>query len=173
MSNLQPQIEIIAPRPTDAARYLDPLCSLVERAQQGDASPYLYPNGPAFYQRNLAGATLNLLALAGVQVVGYAALRMMSPWPDYFDPPKHPPEQCALMLLNLVDPAFRGQGLGQQLAEARIELAKAQGIKHLFVTVHPDNRASVRVLARQGFRLIAQKPMFTERLLRNLMQLDL
>ena len=154
-------------------RYIDALMSMIERSEAGSLSPYMYPNQREFYERNLLGATVNVLAFVDDTLVGYAALRAMTPWPDYLDPPEHPPETCALMLLNVVDPAYRGKGIGKQLADARIQAARARGFHHLFVTVHPDNTPSMRVLEQQGFQLIAQKPMFSNQLLRNLMQLDL
>jgi len=156
--------------PTSDIQYLDALFALAERAQQ--ASPHLYPNGRDFYERNLQGATVNVLAFDGERLIGYAALRTMEPWPAYLDAPQYPPAQCALMLLNLVAPDYRGQGVGHRLALARIKAARARGFRHLFATVHPDNHASMKVLERQDFRLIAQRPMFTEQLLRNLMQKD-
>lgn len=160
-------------QPTTDIRYLDSLLTLVERAQQDNASPFMYPNGSEFYTGNLQGNTLNVAALDGERMVGYASLRPMNPWPEYLDPTNLPPEHCALMLLNLVDPAYRGLGIGKRLAKARIEMAKEAGFHHLFVTVHPENLSSIAVLEHFGFRLVTQKPMFSNQLLRNLMQLDL
>ncbi|MGY0216533.1 N-acetyltransferase family protein [Endozoicomonadaceae bacterium StTr2] len=159
--------------PGEDKKYIDALMALVKRAQANNASPYMYPNGRDFYADNLAGATINVLATDENRLVAYAALRRMSPWPAYLDRPDVQPEHCALMLLNLVDPEYRGRGIGQQLASARITAARAHGFKHLFATVHPDNIASNQVLERQGFHRVAQQPMFSERLLRNLMRLDL
>lgn len=164
---------LVLDNPQHDMTYIDALMSLVERAQADNRSPYMYPNDRDFFERNLAGATINILALDGETLVGYAALRKMVPWPEYLDSPEHPPATCALMLLNLVDPAYRGRGIGKQLSDARIASAQAAGIRHLYVTVHPDNEPSNRVLNRLGFRLIAQKPMFSNQLMRNLMQLDL
>ncbi|WP_461534967.1 GNAT family N-acetyltransferase [Spongorhabdus nitratireducens] len=159
--------------PREDIAYIDELMSLVERARADNASPYMYPNGRDFYAGNLAGATINILAIKEDSLVAYAALRKMSPWPEYLGLPNVDPQSCALMLLNLVDPEYRGRGIGQQLASARITAARAHGFKHLFATVHPDNIASNQVLERQGFHRVAQQPMFSERLLRNLMRLDL
>ncbi|MGB1091459.1 MAG: GNAT family N-acetyltransferase, partial [Oceanobacter sp.] len=162
------QIQILADPASDLL-YLNELLQLVDRASQNQASPYLYPNGPEFYEGNLAGATQNVLAwdvsskkgdTDEIRLVGYAALRSMSPWPAYMDAAEFPPEQCALMLLNLVDPDYRGMGIGKQLAEARIQLASEMGYRHLYVTVHPDNQGSVKVLEKQGFQLLDCKPMF-------------
>ena len=84
--------------PTSDIQYLDALFALAERAQRAQrASPHLYPNGRDFYEHNLQG----VLAFDGERLIGYAALRKMEPWPGYLDAPQHPPEQCALMLLNL------------------------------------------------------------------------
>ena len=170
----QPDITIhLLNQPNADIEYLDALLTLVKRAEHDNASPYMYPNGAAFYTGNLQGNTLNVAALDGDRMVGYAALRPMNPWPEYLDPTDLPPEHCALMLLNVVDPIYRGLGIGKRLAKARIEMAREAGFHHLFVTVHPENLSSIAVLEHFGFRLVTQKPMFSNQLLRNLMQLDL
>lgn len=160
--------------PQQDVKYLDDLMTLVERINTASAAPYLYAHERDFFEKNLCGATYNVLAFEGQQLIGYAALRGMQPWPDYLNEYNYyQPEQCALMLYNLVDPNCRGKGVGKQLAQARIELAKQLGLKHLLVTVHPDNHATVHILEQSGFELIAQKPMFSQQLLRNLMHLAL
>ena len=162
---------VTAGTPDRDIQYLEALLQLVKDSQA--ASPYMYPNNCDFYKSNLSGAAINILAFADYTLIGYAAFRILSPWPTYlksdYQPIDSQPEHCALMLLNLVAPQFRGQGLGKRLAEARMKAAKAQSIKHLFATVHPDNRASMSILERQGFQLVAQQRLFTEQLLRNLM----
>ena len=78
-----------------------------------------------------------------------------------------------MLLFNLVDPHYRGQGIGKQLGKIRVDWAKSLGFRYLFSTVHPDNTASMRLLTGLGMNKIAQKPMFSTRLLRNLMFVDL
>jgi ribosomal protein S18 acetylase RimI-like enzyme len=159
--------------PSADVSYTDAIMSLLNRAQDAKAVPYLYPNNRDFFERNLMGDTINILALDKEKVIGYAALRKMTPWPDYLEPTELNPEECALMLLNLVDPEYRGLGIGKNLLKARIESAKQAGFFHLYATVHPDNTASVHVLTGLGFEIIAQKPMFSNQLMRNLMYLNL
>lgn len=159
--------------PASDITYLEPLMSLVDRVAVANAAPLAYAHGRDFFARNLSGATINQLAFDGDNIVGYAALRTMHPWPDYLDPCEYPTQECALMLFNLVDPQYRGQGIGKQLSKARIASAKNAGFRHLFVTVHPDNAPSIRILDGLGFTFIAQKPMFSNQLMRNLMSLNL
>jgi ribosomal protein S18 acetylase RimI-like enzyme len=153
--------------------YVDEIMSLVERTKKANAAPYLYSNERDFFERNLAGETINVLAFDGPNIIGYSALRRMSSWPNYIEPCEHNPEQCALMLINLVDPSYRGKGIGKQLSAARIASAIKSGIYYLYVTVHPDNTPSISILKSFGFVLIAQKHMFSNNLMRNLMYLNL
>lgn len=153
--------------------YLDSLLLLAERAQAGGASPWLYPAANDFYQNNLKGHTFNVAAFDGNLMVGYGALRHLVNWPDYLGEPLFLPEQCGLMLVNLVDPAYRGRGVGRELARLRLEFAKSLGCQHLYVTVHPANEASVRVLEGLGFETLDEREIFTEKLLRRIMYMSL
>lgn len=159
--------------PSQDIDYINAIVSLVERAQATNAVPYLYSHKRDFFERNLRGETINLLALEDDKVIAYAALRKMDPWPDYLEPSEYPPKECGLLLFNLVDPVYRGQGIGKRLSAARVVSAKNAGFSHLFATVHPDNEPSIRVLYGLNFTVIAQKPMFTNQQMRNLMYLSL
>ena len=114
-----------------------------------------------------------MLAFCGEEIVGYTALRKMTPWPSYLNPIDYPTDCCALMLMTMVAPKWRGQGLSKQLNRERLALAQQHGFRYLFATVHPDNTPSISSLKSWGFRVIEQRPMFEEQLLRNLMFLDL
>lgn len=153
--------------------YADTLFELDQQMRALNEAPYLYPKGRDFYQRCLAGECFNVLALEGDEVIGYASLRSMSPWPNYLNPVSYPEHQCALLLQNMVAPAWRGQGISKLLNQGRLAFARQQGFRYLFCTVHPDNQANIRSLQSFGFQVIEQRPMFTEQLLRNLMFLDL
>ncbi|MGH1539474.1 MAG: GNAT family N-acetyltransferase [Arenicella sp.] len=153
--------------------YIDAVISLVERTQLADAAPYLYSHKRGFFERNLSGETINFLALDGNKVIGYSALRKMDPWPEYLELGGHKPEECCLMLFNLVDPDYRGLGIGKQLSMARVASARKARFRHLFATVHPDNEYSVRALSGLGFTVIAQQPMFSNLQMRYLMHLNL
>ena len=160
----QPQLDI---------RYTDVLAALDQRMREKDAAPYLYPKTKDFYRQCLAGECYNILALNDEEVIGYAALRRMSPWPAYLEKAEYPESECALMLHNMVDPSWRGQGIAKLLNQGRITLARGQGLRYLFSTVHPENTPSIKSLKRSGFRVLDQRKMFSEQLLRNLMFLDL
>lgn len=154
-------------------RYTDELYRLDQMMRQQQSAPYLYPKERSFYQHCLSGNCYNVLACHGNEVIGYAALRPMSPWPAYLNPVDYPEKACAMMLHNMVSPQWRGQGIAKRLNQARLKIAQQQEFRYLFSTVHPDNTPSIRSLERMGFQVIEQRPMFSEQLLRNLMFLEL
>ncbi len=153
--------------------YTDALMALDKQVRDNNASPYLYPQDRDFYYKNLAGETINVVAKTPEQIIGYTALRKMAPWPEYLEPVQYPSEQCALMLFNMVHPQWRGQGIGKRLNMARMDAAASHGFNYLYCTTHPDNVANFKMLRQLGFEEIAQKPLFSEQLLRSLMFLDL
>ena len=53
-----------------------------------------------------------------------------------------------------VDTAYRGQGIGATLLAALAELAKAEGVKQLSLSVEPANPA-LRLYVRAGYRTVA------------------
>lgn len=164
---------VVLNHPESDVQYIDDLMALNDKAYQTHSAPYALPQERTFYYNNLAGATFNVLAMADQQAVGYTALRRMTTWPEYLDPTTLPTEQCGLMLYSLVDPHWRGKGIGQALNQARLDIAKAQELRYLFATVHPDNTPSMKNLSCFGFEVIAQKMMFSQPVLRNLLFLDL
>lgn len=54
----------------------------------------------------------------------------------------------------LVDPARRGQGLGERLVLAMIEEARARGIRSLNLYVLDDNTRAVRLYEKLGFETV-------------------
>lgn len=158
-------------------KHIGELCKLLEASHKNNSSPHIYQQDSLFFDNNLRSKAVNVIAFSGANLVGYAVLRKMQPWPPYLseflDTEKHDPDKCALMLYNLVAPDARGFGIGKLLANKRIDIAKEKGFEHLYATVHPDNHASVVLLEKSGFRKVAQKTLFTEQLLRNVMYLSL
>ncbi|WP_124054024.1 GNAT family N-acetyltransferase [Arcanobacterium ihumii] len=53
----------------------------------------------------------------------------------------------------VVDEAARGQGAGQKLVEAAIDLAKKKGVKSIDLTSRPTREAANRLYQRAGFEL--------------------
>jgi L-amino acid N-acyltransferase YncA len=51
-----------------------------------------------------------------------------------------------------VDRAFRGAGVGRVAMEALVEAARAKGLWKLLSRIFPENRASLALMARLGFR---------------------
>lgn len=47
-----------------------------------------------------------------------------------------------------------GQGYATELLGAMVELARGLGVRELTAGCHPDHRASIRVLEKQGFALV-------------------
>lgn len=50
-----------------------------------------------------------------------------------------------------IDPAFRNRGLGTQALSAACDLARADGVRVLYLEVRRDNLAAQRYYARLGF----------------------
>ena len=74
------------------------------------------------------------------------------------------PEEAVHMESAAVDPAFRGQGLQRAMAAYGERIAAAMGFQFAFATVHPDNRASLTSMQRQGFDIAATKEKYGGRL---------
>jgi ribosomal protein S18 acetylase RimI-like enzyme len=52
----------------------------------------------------------------------------------------------------VVDPAYRGQGIGQRLLDATIAALKARGVPRVVLSTAEKNKAAQRLFARAGFR---------------------
>ena len=160
--------------------HLDGLCALFAAVEQSDAAPYLDPPNRDFFARTLGTSYANVLACDGDgdgdsdKIVGYAVLQLLSEWPDYMsgpgiNEPNFPCQLSAMILFTLVHPDYRTQGINKRMTQLRLEAAKAAGVKYLFSTVHPNNTASLSHLTAIGMKAIAQRPMFDQQVLRNLM----
>jgi ribosomal protein S18 acetylase RimI-like enzyme len=53
----------------------------------------------------------------------------------------------------VVDRAFRGQGAGEELTKAALQLAQAQGARTVDLTSRPAREAAGRLYERTGFKL--------------------
>ncbi|WP_028468908.1 GNAT family N-acetyltransferase [Neptunomonas japonica] len=152
-----------------AFEYLDTLQALMEKVINQNAAPYLYPPEAGFFERILGGGFVKVIALDAGRLVGFSVLRLLDAWPSYLKEQSLPAEQSAMIFFTVVDPDYRGQGINKNMSQLRIESAQQAGIKYLISTVHPDNHPSMRSLKAIGMRQIAQRPMFQEQLLRNVM----
>lgn len=89
-----------------------------------------------------------LIAVCEGKVVGWAALSSVSARPVY----------AGVAEVSIyVDPAFRGQGVGDGLMKALIEESEARGVWTLQSGVFPENAASMRLHQKHGFRTIGIK----------------
>jgi len=63
----------------------------------------------------------------------------------------------------IIDPRYRGQGLGQTLTRAVIEKARGLGISEVRLAVVTDNEPAVKAYRRAGFKEIVdpERPHFT------------
>lgn len=57
-------------------------------------------------------------------------------------------------------PDYRGHGLQKRLMEAAEADLKAQGIRYLMCTVHPDNQFSLNNVLAQGYELLTIKEKY-------------
>jgi phosphinothricin acetyltransferase len=89
-----------------------------------------------------------LVAVYEGTVAGWAALSPVSSRPVY----------AGVAEVSIyVDPAFRGQGVGDALMRALIEESERQGVWTLQSGVFPENSASMRLHQKHGFRVIGTK----------------
>jgi phosphinothricin acetyltransferase len=56
-----------------------------------------------------------------------------------------------------IDPAFSGKGVGQQLLAALIEESEKNGTWTLQAGIFPENKASVHIHEKQGFRVVGYR----------------
>jgi Sortase and related acyltransferases len=89
-----------------------------------------------------------LVAMCEGKVAGWAALSSVSARPVY----------AGVAEVSIyVDPAFRGQGVGDGLMKALIEESEARGVWTLQSGVFPENAASMRLHQKHDFRTIGIK----------------
>ena len=87
--------------------------------------------------------TFPLLAMVGRRIVADATLRFRS----------HGPLRLAGRIKWLIDPEFRGVGLGTLMVNHFIDMAKTDGLRHLVCLLISDLEAdAVTVLAGLGFK---------------------
>lgn len=164
------EIEYISFTPKqNAIEYKSQLWDLVNAAQSARAIPYLYAPNEAFFDASLTDEHVKIFAFCDGQLVGFSFLRLMHQWPSYFDFLQEPSELCAMLLMNLVHPDYRGLGIGRVLSLKRLEAAKDDGVEHLYATVHPHNESSVKLLTQLGMKTLAEREIFTEKVLRKVM----
>lgn len=67
-------------------------------------------------------------------------------------------DETAKLRLFLVDPAARGQGLGQRLLAACMDFARAAGYRRMVLWTHESHRAACALYARTGWRMVRSAP---------------
>jgi phosphinothricin acetyltransferase len=95
-----------------------------------------------------------LVARAGEQVIGWAALSPVSRRPVYAG--------VAEVSIYVAAPA-QGQGVGQALMQALITEAEEAGIWTLQATIFPENEASFRLHEVNGFRRVGRRERIAQR----------
>jgi GNAT superfamily N-acetyltransferase len=65
----------------------------------------------------------------------------------------------ARLRLFLVEPDWRGRGLGQRLLEACLGFAREAEYRRLRLRTHESHRAACALYARNGFRLATRRPV--------------
>lgn len=61
-------------------------------------------------------------------------------------------ERDAYLGLMYVDPAYRGQGVAQQIIQNLLEWCRGHGVHDFYLDVYADNDAAVRAYEKFGFR---------------------
>lgn len=106
------------------------------------------PDWESFCAGWLAGQRLVAVDPATGRVLGWAALSPVS-------------DRCVYAGVAentvYVDPAARGQGIGEALLRALIESAERAGIWTIQTGVFPENAASLALHAKVGFRVVGRR----------------
>lgn len=87
------------------------------------------------------GQGMHLLTFRGEDLVGHALLIPTG-------------EEGVSEYAVFLHSAHRGRGLGTELNRAAIEAARAAGLKGLWLSVEPHNRAALRSYEKAGFSLL-------------------
>jgi RimJ/RimL family protein N-acetyltransferase len=91
--------------------------------------------------RQILASGTHLAVERGGHLVGHAMLLPM-------DAPGV--QEYAIFLAREV----RGQGVGTRVGQLAVEVARASGVKRLWLSVEPNNRAAVRSYEKAGFRFV-------------------
>jgi ribosomal protein S18 acetylase RimI-like enzyme len=126
---------------------------LVEAHHQFDAQRFLAPQpGTASGYASYLGSQLGKPDVAvpvvevGGEVVGYAYAGVEGP--DYMSL-RGP---AGIIYDIVVDPRFRGRGLGRVLLEATLAFLRSRGAPRAVLSTAQQNEAAQRLFARAGFR---------------------
>lgn len=126
---------------------------LVEAHHQFDAQRFLAPQpGTASGYASYVGSQLGKPDVAvpvvevGGEVVGYAYAGVEGP--DYMSL-RGP---AGIIYDIVVDPRFRGRGLGRVLLEATLAFLRSRGAPRAVLSTAQQNEAAQRLFARAGFR---------------------
>jgi ribosomal-protein-alanine N-acetyltransferase len=64
-------------------------------------------------------------------------------------------------ILNLcVDPNYRSYGYGERMLDEILLLARAVGVRQIFLEVRPSNRTALALYKKKGFHLVANRPSY-------------
>jgi len=100
-----------------------------------------------FVRESVATGAAQFVAVDGSTVVG---------WCDIFPSWAHAIKHCGSVGMGLL-PAYRGQGIGQQLLAACIAKARANGITRIKLEVRADNAHAIKLYECMGFAHEAPK----------------
>ena len=93
-------------------------------------------------------ATCRLVARSGSNVLGFGALSRVSARAVY---------SGVAEVSVYVEAECRGQGIGSRLLAALIEASEANGIWTLQAGIFPENRSSIHIHERAGFRVVGTR----------------
>jgi ribosomal protein S18 acetylase RimI-like enzyme len=101
-------------------------------------------DGPASVHGTFLGEDVLVAEMAG-RVVGYVKVAPPTPLPSN----AHVQQVQGL----LVDPEYRGRGIGQALLDAAVGLARRRGARRIWLRVLATNPGAQRLYAAAGFRV--------------------
>ncbi len=146
----KPKIDLLADHPE--------VIPVLTKLFESEWEPYYGPSGPGNAKTDIVNSAnrtklpIAVVAINSGKVCGTAALKMESitTYPDYF------PWLAAL----LVDPAYRRQGIGEQLIDEIEKLAKQLGNKKIYVGTGEKSGMSEVTLENRGWKIIDKSEYF-------------
>jgi len=169
-------IEIFQATFDPEASWSEQMLELLE-LQRARLDNLLFVQPRAYYERFTPERGTFFFAVQGARLVGFLlvghAPAIEPLWHDYITRLGATLEQCCVTIQTLIDPAYRGLGVGIALQRMGLVHVHALGIRHSLMTIHPDNAANLAIGASLGYRELDRTLAYSARLPRVLLHLDI
>jgi ribosomal protein S18 acetylase RimI-like enzyme len=153
---------------------LDKVCKLMDKINEANQAPHLYPPDRQFFIKTLSEGNLTILAFDEDKLVGYLVVKFLKKWPSYFNKtPDINPEETTMFLFMIVDQDYRGKNISSTMNNLALKQIKISGKRFAISTAHPENTGSIKSLEKLGMSELYQDEIFEEKLLRSIMFMEI